>query len=146
MMSAPSHILRYPTREAIQRLAARFSLPIDPYSQDWEYEVADPDRIDEFLAAYESGDLSEDEKFTLMQTILESFEEMAHGGGDLSSDARLQRTLAIIEENLPLHAYSIWYWSCPEAETPEEMFYVSPFIRKILAAHQRYFAERRACT
>jgi hypothetical protein len=140
-MEVPSHIVRYPTKEAIERLAARFGFPNGPNMRDWEWEVADHTRIDEFQAAYETGGLSEDEKFTLMETILESFEDMARGGADLSLDARWARTFAALERNISLHAHSVWYWSCLEAEGPEEMFHVSPFIRQLLAAHQELFAE-----
>ena len=44
--------------------------------QDWEWEVASPERIDEFLAAYEGGELTDDERFTLMETLLQSFEDV----------------------------------------------------------------------
>ncbi|HVZ37577.1 MAG TPA: hypothetical protein VG963_34385, partial [Polyangiaceae bacterium] len=60
--------------------------------QDWAWEVADPDRIDEFLAAYEAGDLSDDERFTLMETMLQSFENLP---GPLDSDPRWSRLLRL---------------------------------------------------
>jgi hypothetical protein len=47
-----------------------------PHMQDWEWEVADSERINEFPSAYESGELSDDERFTLMETILQSFEDL----------------------------------------------------------------------
>jgi hypothetical protein len=140
-MEMPKHIWRCPTREAIDKLAARFGLPNDPRMQDWEYQVADPMRVDEFLAAYQSGDLSDDEKFTLMETIIESFNLIGQSGGDLAVEPRWQRTLALLDNNLPLHAYSIWYWSCVEAQQEDEIFCLSPFIRRLFAKHQDYFAE-----
>ena len=146
VMYAPKHIWRFPTRDAIDKLATRFGFPNDPGMQDWEHEVADHTRIDEFLATYETGGLSDDEKFTLMEAIIESFEDIARMGGDLSSDARWQRTLDALDKNIPLHAYSVWYWSRHEAEHEDELFYVSPFIRQLLAAHREYFAEQGACT
>lgn len=33
---------RYPTRVGREALAARLGLTIDPFSQDWEWEVAEP--------------------------------------------------------------------------------------------------------
>ena len=143
-MGAPKHIWRFPTREAIDKLAMRFGLPNDPGMQDWEYQVADEKRIDEFLAAYETGGLSDDERFTLMETIIESFEDVAHMGGDLSSDSRWQHTLDLLDRNIALHAHSVWYWSCPEAENDDDIFLVGRFVRKILATHRDYFAEPSA--
>lgn len=66
---------RHITASAIHALAQRFNLLYDHFMQDWEYEVADPNRIDEFIDAYLSNELNEDEKFALMETILQSFEE-----------------------------------------------------------------------
>lgn len=66
------HLYRFPTRAAIDALAIRFNLPNTKNMQDWEYEVADANRVAEFLVAYYSGELSEDEKFTLMAMLLQS--------------------------------------------------------------------------
>lgn len=138
-MAFPEHIWRVPTREAIEAVATRFQLPVDPSMQDWEYQVADPKRLNEFLSAYETGQLSNDEKFVLMQMILESFEELARRGNNIGADARWQHTLALLDKNILLHGYSIWYWSRPDAEKDDELFFVSPFIRQILSAHRAYF-------
>jgi hypothetical protein len=127
----PVHLLRSPTRFAINTLSLRFGLPNDPNMQDWQWEVADAARIDEFLCAYESGELSDDELFTLMETILQSFEELRS-----SSDPRWQRVLDILDRNVDLHAYSIWYWSALDAEESKEQFWVSPFLRPVLARHR----------
>ncbi len=50
-MKIPKRLWRFPTLATIDLLAQRFNLPNHPNMQDWEYEVADPDRVDEFLAA-----------------------------------------------------------------------------------------------
>lgn len=96
-------------------------------------EVADSERLDEFLAAYQSGELDDDERFTLMETILQSFEDL---GDSTGFDPRWDRTLAIIDENFELHAYSVWYWSSLENDDPEEQWLVTPFLRRILAKHR----------
>jgi hypothetical protein len=145
-MAMPKHIWRCPTREAIDALARRFGLPNYPWMQSWEHEVADHKKLDEFLAAYETSELSDDEKFTLMEIIIDSFEDFARRGGDLASDPRWKRTLTFLDRNIRLHAYSIWYWSCPDAKNEEEVFYASPCIRPILAAHLDYFFEQGNCT
>ena len=75
-MCVPEHLWRHPTAEAIESLARRFDLPNGPGFQDWEWIFADPARIDEFVNAYESGELNDDEKFTLMEMIIQSFEDL----------------------------------------------------------------------
>jgi hypothetical protein len=70
-MTVPEHLWRFPTEQAIASLAARFDLPNESYMQDWEWEVADPERIDEYITVYNSGELNDDERFTLMETIVQ---------------------------------------------------------------------------
>lgn len=135
-MSVPEHLWRFPTRAAIDALANRFGLPNHPGMQDWEFQVADPARIDEFLRAYESEDLSDDERFTLMEIILESFEDL--GLSRTERDPRWERVLEILDRNIDLHASSVWYRSLLEedSEDSEELFCVTPFLRDILAKHR----------
>lgn len=100
---------RYITASAIHALAQRFNLLYDHFMQDWEYEVADPNRIDEFIDAYLSNELNEDEKFALMETILQSFEESSK---TLDSDQQWNTILQLLEDNLDIHATTICYWAC----------------------------------
>ena len=127
-MELPEHLWRFPTVEAISSLAARFGFSNLPDMQDWEYEVADPARIDDFLDAYLCGELSEDERFTLMETILQSFEEFP---SPLEDHPRWQELLSLLKENLDLHLYTIWYWSSLETESLEDCFRVTPEMREI---------------
>jgi len=102
--------------------------------QDWEWEVADPERIDEFLAAYEIGSLTEDERFTLMETIIQSFEDL---DDSFHADSRWERVLEILEGNVELHIYSIWYWADLENDCT---WRVTPSLRTILQRHRKEFA------
>jgi len=137
-MSVPEHLWRFPTREAIDSLAKRFELPNTPEMQDWEWEVADPDRLDEFLSAYMSGELSEDERFTIMETVLQCFEESEL---DLASDSRWTRVAAQLDEHIQLHAYTVWYWSCVDDEDHEAWFRLTPFMRGVLEPHRSRLQE-----
>ena len=138
-MSVPENIWRFPTRKAIDSLAKRFDLPNTPDMQDWEWEVSDADRIDEFLSAYESGDLDEDEKFTLMETIIQSFEELETS---LSKEPRWNNVLQLIEDNINLHIYTVWYWSDLENDNKDDQWRVTPFIKTILMRHKHKFAQQ----
>ena len=140
-MSIPQHLWRFPTRKAIDSLAARFGLPNSPEMQDWEWEVADPARIDEFLSAYSGGDLDDDERFTIMETLLQSFEASTF---ELSSDSRWERVLSELEKHIDLHAYTVWYWSCLDTEDVEGWFRLTPHLRRILARHRTRLEQPRA--
>lgn len=134
-MCVPAHLRRFPTRQAIDALALRFDLPNYPDMQDWAWEVADPLRLDEFLYAYESGDLNEDERFVLMEIILQSFEDLERSSNLV--DPRWPSVLDILDRNIDLHAYSVWYWSVLDREWDDEIFWVTPHVREILPKHRQ---------
>jgi len=59
---------------AIVRLTRRLRLKITDGGQDWSIEVADADRVAEFLDIYEQGALDADERYHLMELIVASLE------------------------------------------------------------------------
>ncbi len=134
-MPVPLHLLRFQTTAAKVSLAARFGLPNGPRMQDWAWEVADPARIDEFLAAYEHEPLSDDERFCLMEILLQSFEDL---GGAHELDARWKRVLALLDRRIDLHVASVWYWSRAD-ESDGEDFEVTPSLRALLSRHRERF-------
>ena len=136
-MSVPEHLWRFPTADAIASLAARFGLPNTKEMQDWEWEVADPQRKEEFFDAYKSGDLSDDERFTIMETIIQSFEDSEE---EFHHSGLWAAVLRSIEENLDLHIHTVWYWSDLENDNEGEMWKVTPFIRDILNKYKEKFA------
>ena len=123
--------MRHPTRAAIDGLAARFGLRNEQNMQNWEYEVSDPDRIEEFLGAYESGELTEDERFVLMETILQSFDESEYS---LTGHPLWPRILTRIEENIAVHIHTVWYWADPGNKL-EDSWRVAPAMRALLKRH-----------
>lgn len=118
---------RHITASAIHALAQRFNLLYDHFMQDWEYEVADPNRIDEFIDAYLSNELNEDEKFALIETILQSFEESSK---TLDSDQQWNTILQLLEDNLDIHATTICYWACGNSAYTL-CWRITPDLRKI---------------
>jgi hypothetical protein len=115
------------TQAACQALAARFDLPYSVAMQDWEWEVADPDRFEEFLKAY-TPELPVDQRLALMEILLQCAE-------DSDSEAKLvtcwQRIKPLLAENFNLHAQTIEYWSCLKAEQPDEMWRISILMRQV---------------
>jgi len=133
-MSVPEHLWRFPTQAAIASLAKRFCLPNTPEMQDWEWEVADCARIDEFCAAYLSGELTEDERFVLMETLLQSFEEL---DTPVAKHPAWQTVLELLDRHVELHGRTIWYWSNPGCKNLEDSWRITPFVRSILARHKQ---------
>ncbi|MEL1265310.1 hypothetical protein [Pseudoxanthomonas putridarboris] len=112
-MEIPQALWRFPTAAAIAGLARRFEFTVHPQMQDSECELANPGRIDEFLAAYEQSDLSDDELFLLMEIVLNSFE---FSDTPLADHPGWSRTLHLLESNIGRHIYSILYFADPESD------------------------------
>lgn len=125
-MEDNEYILKFPTKEAILSLAKRLNLPYHDNMQDWEYEVADVERIDDFLNAYDLNDITEDERFLLIEMLFQSFEEM----NNFEKDTRWYRTLSLVENNLDLHTQTVLYWA-NDVEPFEDSWNITPFIRKL---------------
>ncbi|WP_146151785.1 hypothetical protein [Ahniella affigens] len=115
------------TQAARQALAARFDLPCSVAMQDWEWEVADPDRFEEFLKAY-TPELPVDQRLALMEILVQCVE-------DSDSEAKLatcwQRIKPLLEKNFNLHAETIQYWACLEAGQLDEMWRISILMRQV---------------
>jgi hypothetical protein len=101
--------------------------------QDWEWEIADAARLDEYLTAYKHGDLNDDERFTLMETIIQAFEDLP---APLEADPRWANALAILDGYIDLHAYTVWYWSDLEDELDDESWRVTPHLRRLVERHK----------
>lgn len=133
----PEDLWRFPTTTARHSLARRFNLPISELDQDWEWTSADPARIPEFLAAYQSGTLDDDEKFALLEMIIQSF---ADSSRNLNDDTLWRQTLLLIDEAIELHIHSVWYWSHMDVDPDDGNWYVvNNDLQEILAKHRDRF-------
>ena len=100
----PEHLVRYPTREGRESLAARLHLFIDPTSQDWEYEVADADRFQDWIAVYRDESLSYDERFSLMEILIQCVEDICDGDKSAEQLPEWQAVAALLLANGRLHS------------------------------------------
>ena len=123
--------VRHPTAEAISNLAERLSLPHSDLMQDWEFEVASVERLPDFVAAYKSADMSDDERFVLMLTIIESVNQAMTAAG---SCREWQDVLGFLESDFELHLSTIAYFAMPGWPT-------APELKQFYLRHVR--AERR---
>lgn len=133
-MDVPEHLWRYPAQTAIESLASRFGFVLHPRMQDPEVAWADAERIDEFLAAYESDELNEDECFTLMAITLNSFE---FADRPLALLPQWPRTLALLERDIATHIHSVLYFANPRST--EEDWVIGRDLWRIAARHADAF-------
>jgi hypothetical protein len=59
-------------KEIIEQLSKELSLPFTGLEQDWDIEMADSNRINDFLEFYQQNNLSADKKVAMMSLILAS--------------------------------------------------------------------------
>lgn len=126
---APEIPDRWATPAARRSLSHRFGLPHDPFLQDWEWEVADPSRFGEFLGAYESGDLDEDERFALMEILIQCIEDI--GLSSVESSPEWRSVADLLRAHAGLHASSVQYWSCLGERELEDCFQVTGPMRAV---------------
>jgi hypothetical protein len=128
MDEVPSHLIRYPTRAGRESLAARLGLTIDPHMQDWEWQIADARHFQEWLAIYRDAPLTDDERFSLMEMLVQCVEDAhskagSHWPGEQS--LQWQAVAALLRQRPRLHASTIAYWSVFGADEPDHQFRTS---------------------
>jgi hypothetical protein len=125
--------MRHPTAKARQSLATILHLPYYQSDQDWEWQVADEKRFEEFLSLYEHGQLSDDERFSLMEVIIQSVEDTEL---EDAFRVRLVQIERLLVDGFTLHESTIRYWRekppNPLSES-EENWLVSPLMSDILS-------------
>lgn len=123
-------ISRYSAAEAIDRLSS--DLGLAEVGQDWELEAANPSRVAEFLDYYETRQLNDDERFTLMSLIIASFDEFLYSGRD---EVLQDRIVARMSAEFDLLNYLVQHWAFPDVtdeEIAENSFYFTPIARQIM--------------
>lgn len=118
---------RYETLEAIDSISKKLDIDYDSSSQDWAYEIADFSSIDKYFSVYDSL-IDDDEKFVLMQTIIQATNDLIGSTDNLDSWARLKQRLIWDYE---IHEFTIDYWSCPDMKELNDCWTITPQIREL---------------
>lgn len=143
MDEVPEHLRRYPSRAGREGLAARLGMTIDPRSQDWEWEVAAPEHFQRWLTMYQSAPLTDEERVSLMEVLMQCVEDMAltHGlAGRVEQMPQWQALATLLRANPGLHASTIHYWSVLGHDEPDKLFRVSVPMRRVWADIQGIIA------
>jgi hypothetical protein len=99
--------------------------------QDWEWEVADASRFAEFLNLYRAAELSDDERFSLMEMLVQCVEDLEEHSLGMSAWSQIEPLLL---QKLELHHSTVVYWACSAEVDPEAQFLVSPYMRAVLGS------------
>lgn len=123
---------RWTTAADRQSLARRLGLPYAPAMQDWEWEVADPARFGELLAASTAADLTDGERVSLAEMLIQCVEDMRMSA--VGTTPEWKAVAAVLLTRPDLHAGTVEYWSSPDATTPDEGFWVAEPMRHVREA------------
>jgi len=116
-------------KTSIDKLTALLALPATGLEQDWEVELADENRVGEFLMAYEELGLSPDDKFALMALILASVDHYVAAKSSVPDEWKRITTVLIKEREL--HQETISYWRCDDDDEPQAWFHLTLYIRAL---------------
>jgi len=118
-MSAHLPVVHRTTAKAV---ADAMGVRCEPWMQDWPLEVADSGRIEEFLAHYEKEERPE-HRLAIAVLITASLDEA------FSLAPPQKALLDRVGPGLKAYPQVVEYWSCPDANTDEQLFAITPWIR-----------------
>ncbi len=119
-----------PKSSSTDRLTKLLALPATGQEQDWEIELANGQRIAEFLAAYEEMTLSADDKLALMALILASVDQYIES--ESRAPAEWHTIADLLLEERELHRETVSYWRCDDGgDDPRMWFSLTPHVRAL---------------
>lgn len=117
-------------KEIIEQLSKELLLPYTGIEQDWDIEMANSNRINDFLKFYQQNDLSVDKKIAVMSLILASYEDFLNEN-DLEIDDRWNDVSSILESERVIFVDLINYWSLSNEVEEDNLFRITPLMRNI---------------
>ncbi|WP_282611436.1 hypothetical protein [Pelagibius sp. Alg239-R121] len=118
-----------PNNSSIDYFNAVLALPATGSEQDWEVELADSDRVCEFVKFYESNVLSDERKYALMALILCSLEDLSYM--QTIEKSLWHRVQGLLRADRDLLEDIINYWSLGEFEDDHEHFNITALVRSV---------------
>ncbi len=112
-------------KNAIDRITKLLNLNIKDVRQDWELEIADLNRISEFIKYYLTELLNDEEKRALFALIISSLDDFLNDSGD---GVRYKEDISTIMKNDHLILSDIFdYW----VESNPDRFTVGEWLLKL---------------
>ena len=123
------------TMHCYEKLSSLLGLACHPNMQDWELENANPDRLPEFIHAYQTSSSSYHEQHALMGLILASFNDYL--AAETAPDPAVEHTVcALLEQQWQDFHPLVRYWSLID-EDMDDGFHITPIMRKLWTRHAK---------
>jgi len=117
-------------KEIIEQLSKELSLPFTGREQDWDIEIANSNRINDFLKFYKDNDLSNDKKVAIMSLMLASYEDFLNER-NIEIDDTWNEIKSVLESERVIFVELIHYWSLDNEVEEDNLFLITPLIRNI---------------
>lgn len=117
-------------KETVEELSKDLSLPYTGVEQDWDIEMANFERIDEFIQFFIEKKLSKEKKIATMALILASYEDLLVQNG-LKYDDRWNLIKTELKADIISFESLIDYWSLSNEFEQNNLFYITPLLRDI---------------
>jgi len=127
------------TAAAIAKLNRMLQLPAEGAEQDWELQLGDAARLDEFVRVYETAELDDEDRRALMSLIVASAD--AALGAGTPGPPEQARIAALLVRDAHLHRTLLDYWSQGDVDEPEAQFLISPWMREVRRGVPELFCE-----
>ena len=110
-----------------EELATLFHYEIDKNDQDWTYIVAESERIDEYIQAYDTTVTNEDTKFSLVEMIIQALTDQA--SNEIMKE-KWKTVRELLDKDFELNKYTIYYWCCWDNDDINDCWEVAPLMRE----------------
>ena len=117
-------------KEVIESLNKKLELPYTGIEQDWELEMANSERVYEFVCYYKENIMINSEKIALVSLILASYDDLLNEEKE-ENEQLWNHIRGILECEEDLFSELIIYWSVPNENSAKNWFKITPLIRKI---------------
>lgn len=118
------------TKKAITSISQKLSLPFTGIEQDWEVELANAERVSEFVSFYKKEALSLEEKKALMSLIFASYDDYLNER-EIDKDELWLEIALLIKSDTDLFKELLSYWSLDEETSSENYFKITSLVRAI---------------
>jgi hypothetical protein len=114
-------------KEILEPLSKKLSLPYIGIEQDWDIEMADSKRVNDFLKFYQQNILSVDEKVAVMSLIIASYEDFLNENAGIDDQWNEIRLMLKSERSIFVDLINYWSLSTEEGD----LFQITPLIRNL---------------
>lgn len=117
-------------KEAIGSISKKLGIQFLGYEQDWEIEMADSNRVEEFILFYKKATLSKNEKIVLFTLILASYDDYL-SEKIIDEDELWYLIIEIMRFETETVKEVVDYWSLVGERHPENLFKITPLIKDL---------------